>query len=87
MSTVKNGLSITSLTPNPVTSGFKGPLTVHGMGYTSASQVSVGGTMYTPHSQTSRQLVVNSITAVTASTPVQVHNGAQVSNTVMLNVS
>ena len=87
MTQVKNGPSITSLTPNPVTSGFKGPLTVHGMGYTSSSQVSVGGTMYTPNSQTSSQLVVNSITAVTASTPVQVHNGSLVSNTVMLNVS
>ena len=42
--------------------------------------------MYTPNSQTSSQLVVNSITAVTASTPVQVHNGSLVSNTVMLNV-
>jgi hypothetical protein len=86
MTQVKNGPSITSLTPNPVSSGFTGPLTVTGTGYTSSSQVSVGGTMYTPNSQTSSQLVVNPINAVTASTAVQVHNGAQASNTVMLNV-
>ena len=87
MSQVRNGPSILTISPSSVSSGFTGPLTVDGSNFNSTSQVSVGSTLYTPNSQTSNKLVVNTINAVTASSPVQVHNGGSLSNQVTLQVT
>ena len=87
MSQVLNGPSILTISPRSVASGFTGPLTVNGSGFTSSSTVYVGSTQYSPNSQSSGQLVVNQINAVTVSIPVTVHTGGSVSNQVTLQVT